>query len=150
MKKYLGIFILLVCFLLVGCKDKEEPKNDEPKEEEKTNTVLDCSKSTDDPLYFVTDMIFYFENDTITKLSVKYNYDLSGYNEQQRKAFASADMCSTEDLKTKLGMVDCKEELSGTNYIVSGDAEKLLEQSKGTSSQLKTAYEAQGWTCTIN
>ena len=58
-------------------------------------------------------------------------------------------MCEMDEMKTQLGMVDCKAEISGTDLVVEGFAEKLLEKVVGTASELKESYEKAGWTCTL-
>ena len=143
---FIGI-VLVCCFLLVGCN---KSTNNEPKEEVKKTAILTCAKDSEDPIHFTTEMIYYFENDAITNLGVRYTYDLSKYNEEQRKAFADSKLCETDSVKNDLGMTECQEELAGTNYIVNGFATKLLAQSKGTFEQTKTSYEHGGWTCTSN
>ncbi len=149
MKKIL--LCLFACLLLVGCGKTQNQKQEEQQVEEPkvTNSVLVCSKGTEGSVNFNTDMSLYFENDTLVKLGVKYVYDLSEYNEEQRKAFASANLCSTDSIKDTLGMNDCKEQLQGTNYIVEGSAPKLLEQSKGKLTEVKTSFEKQGWICSV-
>ena len=152
--------MLCICLLLVGCNKAETGDNNT--EENKTVTenkttevtdnetgVLICSKSTKSTVEFVTEMQYNFENGKLTKLGVKYTYDLSGYTDEQRKAFNDSKMCETEAIKTTLGMIDCKEELSGTNYIVSGYTDKLRDQSTGGIKENKASYEQEGWTCTV-
>ena len=147
--KKIGLVLLLVCFLLVGCGKTETTKKDENKTETKKNAVLTCSTFTKGDLDFTTYMTFYLENDKTTKLGVKYVYDLSKYTEDQRTAMKNANMCEMDEMKTQLGMVDCKAEISGTDLVVEGFAEKLLEKVIGTASELKKSYEDAGWTCTL-
>ena len=148
MKKF-GLVFLLVCFLLVGCGKTETTKEETNKTEAKKNAVLTCSTFTEGDLDFTTYMTFYLENDKTTKLGVKYVYDLSKYTEDQRTAMKNANMCEMDEMKTQLGMVDCKAEISGTDLVVEGFAEKLLEKVVGTASELKESYEKAGWTCTL-
>ena len=145
MKKFLGL--LFVCFLLAGCGIVDSAKEKIEKELKK-EVILVCSKNTESTVNFVTDMSYYFENDKTVKLGIKYTYDLSAYSEEQRKSFSGAGMCATEAIKTDLGMTDCKEELSGSDYIVEGFSTKLLAQSKDSYSTTKKALESDGWTCT--
>lgn len=157
MKKLL--VVLFVCFLLVGCTNpfakKEEnvtPSNTtqtqtEP-EKKDTRSVMSCSTETEaSGITFLTEMTFYFENEKAVKLGLKYVYYLSGYTAEQRNAFASANMCETDAIKNTVGMSECKEELVGTDYVVTGFADNLLKKVIGGPSLIKTAYEQQGWTC---
>ncbi len=168
MKKVLGL--LLVCFLLVGCgvvdsaKEKIKEKIEETTEEttkgnteevtsdEKvaTEKVLTCSNYTENTVNFTTEMSYYFKGDELEKLGIKYTYDLSSYTDTQREAFAAAKMCDTDAIKTTLGMEDCTEGLSGTNYIVKGTSEKMRSQSMGTLDIVKYSYESENWTCSVN
>ena len=147
MKKVL--LVLLGCFLLVGCTNSLINNSNQTQEQKVKKSTLVCSLLTKADLDFVTEMSYYFENDKITKVGVKYTYDLSPYSEEQRNVMAGSKMCDTESFKTSLGMEDCKEELSGTNYIVGGYAQKLLEKTKGTQEFIKKSNEKDGWTCEI-
>ena len=106
MKKYL--VILLCCFMLVGCGKKIIDDKPEPKvEETKKNEVLTCKKgATASSIPFVTEMSYYYENGKVVKLGVMYVYDLSSYNDTQRKAFATANMCDMDSMEDSLGMVE--------------------------------------------
>ena len=156
MRKFLGLLCLLgMSFLLDGCdlfgakEDKKEEETTTPEETKSTEVVLRCSKTTkEDDVNFVTTMSYYFKDDKIVNLGVKYNYDLSIYDADTRALFSSSKMCDTEELKTQLGMVDCKEQLSGNNYIVEGYAKKLLEDAEGTFEQVKQVFDSDGWSCT--
>lgn len=147
MKKLLALLVVFGCFLLVGCKQVDEIKE---KIDDVTGkkVVLTCSLNTASTVNFVTEMSYYFEKDKLVDLGVKYIYDLSAYTQTQREAFASASMCQTESVQTKLGMRDCKEELQGANYVVEGYADKLRDQSTGTADTLEAEYTKQGWACT--
>lgn len=148
MKKLYGLFLVLACFLLVGCGDKKTSVTDFTGEEVKQkDVVLVCSKDSEDPIHFTTEMTFYFEKDMTSKLGIRYIYDLSSYTDAQRQAFASAVLCDTPEFETSLGMKECKEGLEGTNYVVSGYAEKLLAQSRGTSAYVQKSLESDSWTC---
>lgn len=155
MKKFL--IICLCCVLLVGCGKKnnvtpKETKDDTATKEEvkEVNAILTCSKDSEDPIHFTTNMIYTFENNKLTNLGVKYVYDLSKYNDAQRKAYASSKLCETDGIKNTLGMTNCKEELVGTNYIVEGNAEKLFSQSVGTLEAIKASYVSGGWKCSVD
>ncbi len=150
MKKLL-LTILVGCFLLTGCSFTTS-KNDEQKSEnkvegktEKTEETLVCSKNTESTVNFVTEMSYRFKNDKAEELVVKYSYDLSSYNAEQKTVFKN--MCETDAMKNTLGMVDCEEELVGDNYIVKGKATKLLETTVGSLKANKASFAAQGWTC---
>ncbi len=161
MKKIVLVFLFLSCFLLVGCSSFDFLKNQTQtdtenkqgetttpkKEETKKNTIVSCSLKTEGSIDFITEMAYFFENDKIVKLGVKYTYDLSKYTAEQRNAFASSKMCETDAIKNTLGMVDCQEELVNTDYIVKGYSEKLLQTAVGTPSIVKSSYTSQGWTC---
>lgn len=158
MKKVLCL--LLVCILLAGCGSINININDDGKEEtgkqtEKVTTptinksILVCSKMTESNVNFSTEMAYYFENDKVVKLGVKYVYDLSSYTQDQRNAWATVKMCEMEAMEEQLGMADCQEALDGTNYVVKGYANKLLEQATGSQSYLKSTFESQGWTCVV-
>ena len=155
MKKVLGLCLLCVSFLLVGCGKTTPAKSQEQKVEETVekstsgNSLLVCSKYSAGSVNFTTEMSYHYENDKAVKLGIRYNYDLSSYTEEQRKAFANAGMCETDAIKETLAMIDCKEELSGTDYIVEGYSEKLLGQSSGSLSLVKQTLESQGWTCYV-
>ena len=82
MKKVLGIFLVLFCFLLVGCDIGSKKK-----EEKKKDTVLSCSKQTTETqsgITFTTEMIYTFKDDSPTNLAVKYSYDLSNYKTKSK------------------------------------------------------------------
>lgn len=151
MKK--GLLVLVLCsFLLVGCGKTTPSKsetNTKPKEDTKKSTLLVCTLDTKHTVNFNTEMAFSFENDVPVKLGIRYQYDLSSYTEEQRKAFASAKMCETDSIKNTLEMIDCQEGLVGTDYIVKGYSEKMLRQTMASPSVLKSTYEAQGWTCNL-
>ncbi len=147
--KKIGFVLLIVCFLLVGC-GKKETTNETVKEDTKTDQTLICSTFTEGDLDFTTYMTFTFENDKATSTYVKYVYDLSNYTEEQRKRMADFNMCSFDDIQTKLGMKDCKEELSGAEYIVEGHAEELIKQVVGGPQLVKKAYDGAGWSCQFN
>ena len=83
MKKILIVFLFLCCFVLVGC-DKGTKVN-EKGETVRTSGILNCSKSTEKPVHFVTEMIYKFKNDKIVDLGVKYTYDLSTYTEAKKR-----------------------------------------------------------------
>ena len=159
MKKIMVLCLLLCCFFLAGCGDiiindsnktnnKAETKkeNQEPKT---TKAVLACTSDTKSSVNFNTVMTYYYENDKIVRLTVKYTYDLTSYTSEQRKAFAGSKMCEQEYLIEQLGMKDCKEELSGSSYIVEGDAEKLLKQATTPLDLTKSSFESQGWKCEV-
>ena len=150
MKKVFGIFMLLSCLLLVGCgKAETNTQTPEKQVEEDKNKVLVCTMFTENTVNFDTEMSYYYEGDTLTKLGVKYIYDLSGYNDEQRQAFAGSKMCEMDAVTNTLGMVDCKEELVGTDYILEGSAEKLLTQVSGTLTEVKAAAETENWKCSV-
>ena len=147
MKKGILVFSLLLCSLLLfGCGSKNEEENKNVQNEK----VLSCSINSEvGNIPFITKMDFHFVNDNISKIEVEYNYDLSSYTEEQRKTFANAKLCSSKDITETLGMNDCQEKLSGTNYIVHGTAEKTKSQIKGTLENNKTELEADSWICSI-
>ena len=135
MKKVFVLCLFCACMLLTGCKKEK---------------VLSCSKETDSPLHFTTEMSYHYEDEKLVKLGVKYTYDLSSYNETQRKAFSDAKLCENEAIKNQLGMNDCKEELKGTDYLVYGTAEKLVKaQENLTLETIETSLKADNWTCTL-
>ena len=153
MKKLLCL--LLCCFLLVGCGKTKETTNatknetkNETKEETKKSQILSCSKDIENDINFNTEMTYYFESDKLVNLGIKYVYDLSSYTDEQRQVFAGSKMCENESITERLGMRDCKEELSGSNYIVTGYADKLLQQTSGTLKALQAYHVGDGWTCT--
>ena len=150
MKKY--FVLLLVCFLLVGCgptkNEKNETTKNETVKETKKVSVLVCSMKSTSSLDYITEMSYLFDGDELVKLGVRYTYDLSPYTEEQRQGFASAKMCETDSAKDTLGLEDCQEKLEGTNYIVSGNSEKLRQKSVGTLKELQVYHINQGWTCT--
>ncbi len=163
MKKLLSAFLVIGCLLLVGCDknifkslpiEKEtnitpETKNETKVEEKNTKQVLSCNKDTAGTVNFNTEMTYYYENDEPIQLAIKYTYDLSSYTEEKRQSFAAAKLCETDAIKNDLGMIACKEQLSGTNYIVEGYAVKLLEKSKGSLRAMKASFENQALTCTV-
>ena len=145
--KKLFIILLLSCFLLVGCGKTES--NNQTKTDTKKEEVLVCSKKIENTVDFITEMSYYFENDKIVRLGIKYVYDLSPYTEEQRNAFGTSKMCETESIKDTLGMVNCQEALNGTDYIVTGDSENLLKKATGSLEANKKSYIADGWDCTV-
>lgn len=147
------ILLCLSLFLLVGCGIQKTADNGNATKgngsipDNKKESVLICNIDTKNTIDFNTEMTFYFDNDKAVKLGVKYTYDLSSYTDQQREVFATAKMCDNTSVTDSLGMVDCKEELVGTNYIVTGYAQKLLSRAIGTLSDMKKAYTNEGWKC---
>lgn len=142
MKKTFLLGLLVVLFILGGCGTSTN------KEEESKDTILICSKSTKNTIDFITEMTFYYEKDKTKEIKVKYTYDLSSYTEEQRTTFAASNICESDSFKNSLGIRDCKEELSGSDYIVTGYADKLVSQAVGTLKLSKESYEKEGWTCT--
>lgn len=155
MKKSLIVLALLVCSLMLfGCGEKKTENTTNTESNESNNTpvekILVCTKKTTTAAVpFVTRMDYHFLDDKITKLEVEYTYDLSSYTDEQRKGFASADLCSLDDITKTLGMNDCQERLSGTDYIVSGTALKLQSQVFGSIDLNKSSLETDGWSCII-
>ena len=147
MKKF-GFVLLAACFLLVGC-GKEETTNETVKEDTTKEETLVCSTYTESDLNFTTYMTITFENNKASELIVKYVYDLSEFTEDQIKTMDNLNMCSVDDIKNKLGMNDCKESLSGTEYTVEGHAEELLKQVVGGAKLVKEAYDGAGWSCNL-
>jgi len=175
MKKIL--LVISCCALLFGCNKnvlesnnsnddnqnnttEKEPVNttkddnqNNTTEKEPVNTTKDgtliCRKDTTASVTFETEMNYTFKNDKIDSVKVKYTYDLSSYTKDQRKAFASAELCKTDSVKTTLGMNDCSERLDGTNYIVSGTAEKLKSMVYGNLELNKSSLESDKWICEV-
>ena len=146
------ICFLFVCLVLVGCgskKTENNPSSGQVEDNTSKSAKLICSKYSEETVNFTTEMTYYYENDEVVNLGIKYVYDLSEYTDTQREVFKNSDMCKMDEIQNTLGMSDCKEELSGTDYIVQGSATKLISQSKGTLNLTKKTLENSGWTCIV-
>ena len=157
MKKLLGL--LVCCFLLTGCdqidaikdKVKEGVNGGKEKVQEvvKKTQVLTCSKKTESTVNFVTNIDYVYEDEKLVRLGVNYAYDLSTLSEDKRKAFGVTKLCETDAIKSQLEMLDCEEELIGTDYIVKGYSEKMRVTQTGTLEEYKKSYTTNGWNCTV-
>ena len=123
--------LFFVCFivLIAGCGKKEVINNVSCKKYRVGNNtnkttesrILICEKSVESTVNFKTKMSYYFTDNTIEKVDIKYEYDLSGYTEDQRKQFANNKICETDSIKEELDMKNCTEGLNGTIYATSND-----------------------------
>ena len=146
MKK--GLLILFIMFLMVGCGIKKENKGNNNTNKTTESRILICEKSVESTVNFKTKMSYYFTDNTIEKVDIKYEYDLSGYTEDQRKQFANNKICETDSIKEELDMKNCTEGLNGTLYVVSGTSTKIVSStSKYSIDQGKKELEEDGWTC---
>lgn len=114
-----------------------------------TKQELICTKETQSTLNFVTEMTYYYENGKTVKLGVRYVYDVSQYNDAQKQSIAATKMCETSAITDDLGMKDCTEALYGSSYIVSGSADKLLDQAIYSLEETKSSLVLAGWTCNV-
>ena len=159
MKKILLFTTLFMAFLLTGCGNDNSAfgnYNDSDSTPVPVNSKrLLCEQKVQT---VDVDMIADFENDELTYLGLKYEMDLSQYNDLQINAIKSQDMCGT--VKASMSgytnsFTNCKQSVENKKLLITADfdLDKLVGSDisrKTNIEDAKSGLEKQNYSCTIS
>ena len=162
MKKILLFSTIFMALLLTGCgKEKTDgnnpldiggiPTDNIVVKEEK----LVCSQKVQT---VDVDMIADFKGDELTYLGLKYEMDLSEYNDAQIKAVGAQNMC--DSVKKAMSsytesFTNCKQSIENKILIITADfdLDKLISgdiKKEAKIEDIKASLEKQNYVCSIN
>lgn len=158
MKKVLLFSVLFLALFLTGCSsdsDKESNPLDIGGNTIVKEKRLVCSQKVQT---VDVDMIADFKGDELTYLGLKYEMDLSSYNDVQINAIKAQDMCIT--VKNSMqsytnAFTNCKQDVVDKVLVITADfdLDKLITgdiKRETKIEEVKKALESQNYSCTIN
>ena len=158
MKKGLLLGMLISLLLITGCGKDDDNKNgnginnlDIIVKEER----LVCTQKVQT---IDVNMIADFKQDELTYLGLKYEMDLSEYNDAQIAAIGAQDMCSTVKASMSTytdAFTNCKQSVVNKVLVITADFDlnKLITgdiKREAKIEDVKAGLEKQNYVCTIN
>jgi hypothetical protein len=142
-KKVLLFSVLFIALFVTGCGGSGSTKK------------LVCSQKVQT---VDVQMLADFDGDTLTALGLKYEMDLSAYNDAQIGLIGAQDMCAT--VKTSMAsytnaFTNCKQKIDNKVLIITADfdLDKLITgdiKKEAKIEDVKAGLEKQNYKCTIN
>lgn len=145
MKKVLLLGVLLVSVFLTGCNGGLGGKA-------KKELVCNQKVQTVEVI-----MISDFEDDVMTYFGLKYDMDLSAYNDSQIDLVGKQDMCSVVEKSMASytnSLTNCKQKIENKRLIITADfdLDKLISsdiKKEANINEMKKALEKQSYSCII-